>query len=137
MKSETFTMPVSGFQIIQKLNGKSGRTSFAEKILEPAITMTKCFDTNDRCQPTGSALDQAQTSLLASIEGTEWVVDVPPSSLRSIAALRCGIVSLPSDLDFNFFTLVLADRNFFPVELSNKTGLDSDWTTQLVHMLIT
>ncbi|KAI0438848.1 S-adenosyl-L-methionine-dependent methyltransferase [Xylaria telfairii] len=131
-------------------NAQGGNPSIldlAETILEQTKSITKYFATNNLTEPT-FAVDSSDvpdtpgywalhSSLKASLEDLQRLVDGPGKFLRTFCCTGYDLGALQIALDFDFFTLVPAVGEISYEDLAHLAGLDIDRVRRIVRQLMT
>ncbi|KAJ2995406.1 hypothetical protein NUW58_g1278 [Xylaria curta] len=87
--------------------------------------------------PESAEYSALQSSLTASLEDLQRLVEGPRKFLRSVCLLGLELTTFQIALDFDFFTIVAPGQEISVSELAKKAGLDADRTRRTVNMLMT
>lgn len=113
------------------------KTTSITEYLEKAQHAPPTFAANSSDPPDTPEYLALHSSLKASLQDLERLVDGPKRSLRSFVCQGNDLAAFHVAFDFEFFTLTPLEGEISIVDLARKAGLDADRTARIVRMLIT
>ncbi|OCK84503.1 S-adenosyl-L-methionine-dependent methyltransferase [Lepidopterella palustris CBS 459.81] len=121
--------------------------ALADDVVRHTQAVAKYLRVNNYAQPTFApdSISRSETpeyvklhsSLKQSLDNLQYLVEGPKRHFRALYCQGYELAAIQVALDFNFFTIVLAEGQISLEELAKEAGVDIDRSSRIVRLLAT